>query len=355
MRAREFLFMIGLQLMLSGIVAESQAGDDFDKFLKPLIIKNCLRCHGGKKVNGEVNFKKVTTATQFLAKPELIQEMIEVVGANDMPPEGEPELAPEVRTKLLATLKVMLRESTSGNAKKQIQIRRLNRFQYNNSVKDLFQLQLNVFKLPEKLMTRRRNYLHSVPGRMPNKVQVVCLSLKPEGGMSEVSAFPKDLRAAHGFDNQANQLTLSPLLLDAFLKLSVSILNSPDFNHDTVGIWNDLFAEPPAGTDLEAEIRNRLAPFLRRAFRRSVERDTLERYSAYAKSRLRRGQSFTDCMKQVASAALSSPLFLYRHGSVDGEEQFELASNLSSFLWGSSPALALLPLAERAQPASTGA
>ena len=57
--------------------------------------------------------------------------------------------------------------------------------------------------------------------------------------------FPQDLRASHGFDNQANQLTLSPLLLDAFFRLSVSIIDSPDFNENTVGIWNTFFKLPP--------------------------------------------------------------------------------------------------------------
>ena len=56
---------------------------------------------------------------------------------------------------------------------------------------------------------------------------------------------PQDLRASHGFDNQANQLTLSPLLFDAFLRLSVSVVK-PDFNENTVGIWNTFFkALPP--------------------------------------------------------------------------------------------------------------
>ena len=44
---------------------------------------------------------------------------------------------------------------------------------------------------------------------------------------------------------------------------------------------------------------------------------------------------------------LSSPMFLYRYGSEEGgNNQFRLASNLSFFLWGSSPDLELLRLAE---------
>ena len=101
-------------------------------------------------------------------------------------------------------------------------------------------------------------------------------------------AFPKDLRASHGFDNQANQLTLSPLLLDAFLRLSVSILESPDFNEGNVGIWNEFFKEPAADANMEAEVRKRLGPFLLRAFRRPVDREVLERYTTYTLSKLNR-------------------------------------------------------------------
>ena len=70
-----------------------------------------------------------------------------------------------------------------------------------------------------------------------------------------VKPFPQDLRAAHGYDNQADNLTLSPLLLDSFLKLSMSIIQSPDFNQKTVGIWHEFFAEPKDKANVAAEIK----------------------------------------------------------------------------------------------------
>jgi hypothetical protein len=162
-----------------------------------------------------------------------------------------------------------------------------------------------------------------------------------------VAAYPKDLRAAHGFDNQANQLTLSPLLLDAFLRLGMSIVDSPEFNQGTVGVWSELFAAPAADADLEAEVTTRLGSFLRRAFRGPVENATLNRYAAYTLSKIKQGLPFADSMKKAAAAALSSPMFLYRHGFGEGaEERFRLASNLSYFLWGSGPDAQLLRAAE---------
>ena len=337
----------GLFVLSLAIVWTECRADDVAEFLNPLVAKHCLKCHGGEKVNGEVNFKPITMAAQFLAQPALINKMIDAVDANDMPPEDEPQLDEKTRTRLLATLKTMLRDATTGKERAPSQIRRLNRFQYNNSVRDLFQLKLDVFELPEKLMTRHDNYLPPVSKKMPDKVRVASLALNPKAGLREVKAFLKDLRAEHGFDNQANQLTLSPLLLDAFLRLSVSIVESPDFNEQTVGIWNDVFRQPADGTDSQAEVKRRLEPFLTIAFRGRVEAETLDRYSAYATAKMTQGLSFTDAMKKVASAVLSSPLFLYRAGATDVRDApFELASILSLFLWGSCPDQELLRLAE---------
>ncbi|MFT5467229.1 MAG: hypothetical protein ACI8UO_002333 [Verrucomicrobiales bacterium] len=340
-----------LSFSLSLFTAAAVAEESFDAFLKPLFAENCVRCHGGEKLKGKINLKELSTAQQLLAKPDLIKEVIEAVDGFDMPPEDEPELDEQTRIKLLATLKDMLRESAANDpAVAELPLRRLNRFQYNNSVRDLFQLNRDVFALPEKLMTRRNNYLLRAADKLPDTVQVSCESLDPAPGLTDVEAFPKDLRAAHGFDNQANQLTLSPLLLDSFLTLSVSILESPDFNEKTVGIWNEFFAEPAALSDLEAEVRQRLEPFMTQAFRGPVEPATLDRYAAYVAEKIENGSSFTESMKKGAAAILSSPMFLYRHPGEN--DQYELASRLSYFIWGSSPDAELLRLAESGELAN---
>lgn len=337
------LSLVGLGLHLpAGAQTISQ---DFEKFLKPLFAQSCVKCHGGKKTKGKVNLKELATADQFLAKPRLIKEMLEAIDAYDMPPEDEPELKEEDRTRLLASLRRALKES-AGEKDQGVNIRRLNRFQYNNAVRDLFRMNRDVFQLQEKMMTRHQNYLHGGATTMPSKVEVSCDSLKKTGGLRNVNPFPKDLRAAHGFDNQSNQLSLSPLLLDTFLKLSVSILNSPDFNEGSVGIWNVFFKEPAQGVDRDAEVRKRLKSFLMEAFRSDIDDETLRRYTAYTTKKMDAKVPFAEAMKKVASAILSSPRFLFRYGaSNDQEDLFAIASNLSFLLWGSGPDQELLEMA----------
>jgi hypothetical protein len=98
-------------------------------------------------------------------------------------------------------------------------------------------------------------------------------------------------------------------------------------------------------------LRERTRGFLTRAFRRPVEPEVLERYVAHGRARLQAGASFTECMKDVVAAALVSPQFLYLYdGATTGDkpeplDDYELASRLSFFLWGSLPDEALLAAA----------
>ena len=87
-----------------------------------------------------------------------------------------------------------------------------------------------------------------------------------EKRLAGVAAFPQDLRAEHGFDNRGDQLSLSPLLMEAFLSLSQSIVGSPDFTPANVGIWKEFFAEPAASVSQPDEARIRLRPFFDTGF-----------------------------------------------------------------------------------------
>ena len=337
-----------MALSITTFSARVHAADSFDSFIKPAFAKSCNKCHGEKKVKGKVNLEQLTSRKQLLANPSLIEEMVDVIQFNDMPPEDEPQLDAKVRDRLLTELKQILEEAAIAKGHGPSPIQRLNRYQYNNVIRDLFGLKVDPFALPEKLMTRYDGYLRNSSGTMPDQVQVASDTLKPRLGMQDVKAFPKDLRASHGYDNQADQLTLSPLLLDSFLKLSQSILASPDFTPKLVGRWDELFAEPTPDDDASQVIRTRLQKFLRRAFRGPVGPETLERYTAYANQKHAAGLAFPEAMKRVISAALASPMFLFRSTASDGSErQYDLASRLSFFLWNSMPDDELLDLADR--------
>ena len=338
-----------LPILLVLLICSSSRADEFANIIKPVLQEHCVHCHDKDDPNGKVDLESLSSTKLFRQKAAIIAKLIKVIDSNDMPPEDEDPIDEAKKAKFASALKLELEAATAAQPVERPKLRRLNRFQYNNTVKDLLQLKMDVFALSEKLMTRNSNYIQQKAKRVPDRVRVVSHSLDPKPGLRDVKPFPKDLRASHGYDNQANQLTLSPLLLDSFLKLSVSIVNSPDFNQSNVGIWKDYF-EPPSEQDGKAAVAERIPRFLRIAFRQKIDDALAARYVNYAAAKLESGVPFTECMKNVTSAVLSSPMFLYRASAGnDAEKQFELASNLSYFLWASGPDEALLDLAEKGE------
>ncbi|MCA9058090.1 MAG: DUF1592 domain-containing protein, partial [Planctomycetaceae bacterium] len=335
-------------------VCERAVAADVAERTNQLFTDTCSACHNGDDPKGGVAFSADNSIAALRERPDLLQRVLLAIDAGAMPPEPEAPLPTEVRETAVQHLRSVLMEAAAQTSSPHLAPSRLNRFQYNNAVRDLFQLNRDAFALSEKLMTRYDDYLTAKPvedagdQRMPGVVHVASHSLAPLPGLADVKPFPKDLRAEHGFDNQVSQLTLSPLLLDAFLRLSVSIVESPDFNEQTVGIWNDFFASPASADEVPTEVRRRLARFLRLAFRGQLDDETLQRYCSYTQSRLDQGMAFPDAMTKTASAALSSPLFLLRAvPESSGSDQLTLASRLSWFLWGSCPDDELLSLAEQ--------
>jgi len=319
----------------------------------------CSACHGYGSAEGNVDLENMTAAT-LREDAELARQLIHVLDTRAMPPEGEEQPAEERRQEMLDALRPILHEAAADSrAHRRTPIRRMNRFQYNNAVIDLFDLKCIVFTLPERAMRVHRDYFQPESGKMPEKVTVgnrpLGKSQMIEPRLAGVAAFPQDLRAEHGYDNQADHLSLSPLLMEEFLKLGQSIVDSPDFTPAKVGLWQKFFAPPTeVENKLEQTVRNRLRPFLTKAFRRPPEPELLERYVGYAVDSVNNGGDFTETMKQVAAATISSPRFLYLYDrqttstQADGPQlvdDYELASRLSFLLWGSLPDETLLSLA----------
>ncbi|MCB1228100.1 MAG: DUF1592 domain-containing protein [Verrucomicrobiales bacterium] len=335
----------------------------------PVLEEHCVRCHGENgKVKGKVNLFEIDDVAGLAGDAELLQKIIEAIDFQEMPPEDEPPLASEVRAKFLADLGSLRRQASGPASFAHTPVRRMNRFQYHNAVTDLFDLKCVVFPLPERMMREHNGYFQPASGKMADVVTVGSRPLGKsqliEKGLDGVAPFPQDLRAQHGFDNRGDHLSLSPLLMESFLALGQSITQSRDFNEKQVGIWKAFFQAPKDPPDLKSEIRQRLQPFLAKAFRRPVETALLDRYTSFVLHQLDAGAPFDEAMKAVAAAALSSPKFLYLYDSSGGDgasqtvDDYELASRLALFLWGSLPDETLLDLAakgELKQPGVLGA
>lgn len=364
LRCTEFAMFCVLTVLLTTQTAsafesdrpESDASAKAAGTLETVLQSHCVKCHSaGEDPEGDIALSEINDRN-VADDLDQLQSLIDVLDLEEMPPEDETQLPPETRRKLLAELKATLRGAVAHSKQyPRTPIRRMNRFQYNNAVVDLFDLNCTVFTLPERMLREHRGYFQPASGKMPDEVFVGSRPLGKsqmiEPRLAGVAAFPQDLRAEHGYDNQADHLSLSPLLMESFLKLGQSITESPDFVPANVGIWDMFFAAPAPDSDLELIVRERLKSFLTRAFRRSVDQSQLDRYSQYVLRNLEDGVAFPVAMKAVAAATISSPRFLYLYDlssespSVTPVDDYELASRLSFFLWGSIPDQTLLELA----------
>lgn len=330
----------------------------FTDVLKPVFEENCTQCHGkGDKEEGDMNLLKIGSLDDLTSDLERLQTIFDVLDFKEMPPEEEPPLNNETHERVLFELKLLLDQSVASQATfPQTPIRRMNRFQYSNAVQDLFKLKVEVFTLPERMLREHGNYFKPATGIMPESLKAGSRPLGKsqliEPRLAGVASFPQDLRAEHGFDNRGDHLSLSPLLMESFLKLSRSIVESNDFNEKNCGIWDSFFTPPKREENLELAIEKRIQVFLTRAFRRPAETSTVDRYLKHALANIEAGESFTDSMKSVAAATIASPRFLYLYDKADETSEatdFALASRLSFFLWGSIPDGRLIELAAKGE------
>jgi hypothetical protein len=335
----------------------------------PFLQTYCFACHANGKSEGDIDLTGFASA-QSHQDAELLRKLIDVLDTREMPPREKPQPADIDLNQTLTLWRSLLRDSALGpDAYVRTPIRRMNRFQYDNAVTDLFALNCIVFPLPERTMRVHKDYFQPESGKMPDTVTVGNRQLGKsqliEPRLGGVAPFPQDLRADHGFDNRGDHLSLSPLLMEEFLKLGESITQSPDFGPKRVGIWDSFFAPPADTTDIDRTVRERLLPFLTKAFRGPVEPESLDRYASFVSRSIGSGTDFTSAMKGAAAAAISSPRFLYLYDRSEGDttandenaqavkprpiDDRELAQRLSFILWGSLPDETLLELASTGQ------
>ena len=327
----------------------SEAKTSFDDKIKPFFQEHCLKCHGkNDKIKGKLDLREYNNHTDLLKDAEKIEDIISVILDEEMPPEEEPKIDVKKRTTILDELKNTLAEAIkTSKTSSRTPIRRMNRFQYANAVKDLLELKVEVYPLPERMMRDRSNYFKPETGKVPLKLTVSSRPLGKSGliepRLAGVAPFPQDLRAEHGFDNRGDHLSMSPFLMEGFLKLSRSIMLSENFNRKNCQLWPNLFEEPKDKSLLDEIIYERLRRFITRAFRRPVDQKTLVRYCSHATQLIASGKSYQNAMKETVSAVLASPRFLYLYDTnleskrTNKVNDYELASRLSFFLWGSIP------------------
>jgi len=173
------------------------------------------------------------------------------------------------------------------------------------------------------------------------------------------SQFPPD-DTGYGFDNIGDVLTMPPMLLEKYLAAANQVVAKavPTQKTDSNSAKYARFFPKPIPEDAAARQEYAMAvlrDFASRAFRRPVDDKTLLRLVSLAEGVYEEGgKSFEAGVGDAMVAVLASPRFLFREeqtepGSVKEPypfiDEYSLASRLSYFLWSSMPDAELLRLA----------
>lgn len=126
--------------------AQKQPGTDlkgkFAKDVAPLIAKNCAPCHSGERAAAGVDFGSVKTLEQMTGARGIWDRAAAQLRNKSMPPAQFAQPSAKDRERLLTAIEVILAEGCGGADPGKATIRRLNRREYNNTVRDLLGVDL---------------------------------------------------------------------------------------------------------------------------------------------------------------------------------------------------------------------
>jgi hypothetical protein len=299
----------------------------FEAEVLPLIKRSCLKCHGGEKTKGKVDFSKILTERDAGAHLDLWEKVIEMVELGEMPPEKEKPLSSGEKK----IFQVWHEEFLKWPAKPTLPVfrpRRLSANEYRNTLRSLFgfDLEVSIARAEQTVSGEKSLVLKMLPPDPPG----------PSGYFNDTREAPVSSSLIE------NYAYLAGVALDRLF----SMRGRADLAHmiDESETWNGKMTYEKA----EALIRS----FLPRALRRPVPEERIRVILDSVKSN--KDDLLISALKFELKAILISPEFLYR-GLLIGDEKrvgehavddFELAERLSYFIWEDMPDGELMALAD---------
>ncbi|TWU28323.1 DUF1592 domain-containing protein [Bythopirellula polymerisocia] len=299
----------------SALAEDPLALAQFQQQIKPILEEKCFDCHAYGMQEGSVAFDGFESDEALIAKPELWYRALRMLRSGLMPPAEMPPLSGEEMQQVEAWIKSSVFHGDPQNPDPgHVTLRRLNRVEYRNTIRDLFGVEYDV----------QEN-------------------------------FPQD-DSGHGFDNLGEVLTVSPLLLEKYLAAAREIVSKAVPKEATPGS-EEFFPRPiPKGASARrAYARGILSKFASRAYRRPVDSNTTEGLALLAESVYSQpGGTFEGGVAEAMAAVLTSPRFLFREDFTERTSEnsdyaelddYSLATRLSYFLWSTMPDEELFQLA----------
>jgi Protein of unknown function (DUF1592)/Protein of unknown function (DUF1588)/Protein of unknown function (DUF1587)/Protein of unknown function (DUF1585)/Protein of unknown function (DUF1595)/Planctomycete cytochrome C len=179
--------------------AADETANAFKQTIRPFLAANCTACHGAKLQLGELNLERLASAESLVEHRDTWQLVLDQLETGEMPPRTMPKSAISIgevpkpsgadRQAIMRAIKAEFAraESKIKPSAGRVSARRLNRAEYNNTIQDL-------------------------------------LGVK----MWPASDFPQD-DAAYGFDNVADALAISPVLMEKYMSAAEKVARAAVF------------------------------------------------------------------------------------------------------------------------------
>ena len=167
----------------SGSSGPSVGADAFDRDVRPILAGTCAQCHDGAEPAGGLSVAELTTAESLSTQRESWEAILGRLRSGTMPPPNVPALDPERRTAMIDYISGALAVADASGRPDpgRMVAHRLNRAEYMNTIRDLLGVHFRADR-----------------------------------------EFPAD-DSGDGFDNMAELLSLSPLLMERYMSAAERI------------------------------------------------------------------------------------------------------------------------------------
>lgn len=159
---------------------------EFGSDVLPIMKSLCFDCHGNKRAKAELNLEALGEKPDFFRNARVWERVNHVLRLREMPPEEKPQPSEDQRILLTEFIDKQLAKFDCSNPDVpvnpgRVTLRRLNRNEYNNTIRDLFGLDFQ-----------------------------------------PAEDFPND-EVGYGFDNIGDVLSISPILMEKYLQAAEEI------------------------------------------------------------------------------------------------------------------------------------
>ncbi|MBP6600969.1 MAG: DUF1592 domain-containing protein [Verrucomicrobiales bacterium] len=135
----------GTFLMSLSLPSPTRADEAAYQAIEPILVSHCYDCHGDGMDKGDFTLDDFESVSEHLKDFDVWFEIWKNVRSNLMPPADKPQLKSEEKAKVLAFIESAVFKIDPNNPDPgRVTIRRLNREEYRNSIKDLLKIDFEI-------------------------------------------------------------------------------------------------------------------------------------------------------------------------------------------------------------------